>query len=134
MFWLSHHHADELDRTYAFGSVHVCARCLGTYPVLLVALFWQIKTRAPTAWAYDGPWAIGLLLPALADWAYGRFRPHAFGNLWRSFTGVLLGLGLGRTLFIHFLKPLPLWLLAQGALVLAVAVPVLLLSARRRRE
>jgi hypothetical protein len=47
---------------------------------------------------------------------------------------VLLGLALGRTLFIHFIKPLPLWLLVQGALVLAVAVPVLLLSARRRRE
>ena len=30
-FWLSHHRADELHRTYAAGGLRICARCLGVY-------------------------------------------------------------------------------------------------------
>lgn len=132
MFWLSHHHEAEWNRTYVLGGVRVCARCLGTYPVLLIALMWQISHRAPLQWQYDGPWAVGLMLPALLDWAWGRFRPQSGSNLWRTLTGVLLGLALGRTIFVHLVHPLPFWLLVQGAIVLAVALPVLVLSARQR--
>ena len=46
-------------------------------------------------------------IAALFDWAYGRFRPHAASNLWRTVTGVLLGMALGRTLYVHLQKPLP---------------------------
>lgn len=132
MFWLSHHHEDELHRTYSILGLRICARCLGTYPVLLAAIVVQARVRAPLSWRYDPHWTLLLPLPALADWAYGRFRPFAGSNAVRSATGVLLGLALGRTLYVHFLSPWPTWLLGQAALVTAVALPVILLTYGRR--
>ena len=131
MFWLSHHHDDELDRCFKFGPVHVCARCLGTYPILFGVIALQFALHAPLSHALDVPIALGLLAPALADWAWGRFHPHAFSNPWRLFTGVLLGVALGRTLFIHLQRPLPLSLLLQMGLVTGVATPVILATYRR---
>ncbi|WP_434380263.1 DUF2085 domain-containing protein [Melittangium boletus] len=130
MFWLSHHHAEEYNRTYVLGGVRVCARCLGTYPVLLATLVGLFKLRAPLAWPWDIPVVLGLSLPAVVDWAVGRFRPRSGSNAVRTLTGVLLGLALGRSLFIHVQKPLPPVLVWQAALVAVVAIPVLMASAR----
>ena len=66
---------------------------------------------------------LALTLPALVDWAVGRFRPAAGSNAVRTLTGVLLGLALGRSLYMHVQRPLPPVLLAQAALVTAVARP-----------
>jgi uncharacterized membrane protein len=132
VFWLSHHPPEELDRTYEIGGMRVCARCLGTYPMLIAAIAIQFWIRAPLQWAWDVPWAVLLLLPALVDWSMGRFRPHLGSNPWRTATGALLGLALGRTIYVHFQRPLPTGLWLQGVLVAAVAAPVLLLSARRK--
>jgi hypothetical protein len=71
VFWLSHHHADELDRCFQLGGVHVCARCLGTYPVMFAAIAAQLALKAPLEHALDLPIALGLIGPALADWAWG---------------------------------------------------------------
>lgn len=131
MFWLSHHPPDELDRCWRLGGVDVCARCLGAYPVLFAAIALQFSLHAPLSHPLDVPIALGLLTPALADWAWGRFRPHAFSNPWRTLTGVLLGVALGRTLFIHLQRPLPLALLLQMGLVTGVATPVILATYRR---
>jgi len=130
VFWLSHHHAEEYNRTYVLAGVRVCARCLGTYPVLLATLVGVFQLRAPLAWPWDIPVVLGLTLPAVVDWAVGRFRPQAGSNAVRTLTGVLLGLALGRSLFIHVQRPLPLVLLWQAALVALVAIPVLLATAR----
>lgn len=131
-FWLAHHTADELDRTYRLGRVHVCARCLGTYPTMFLVIAVQISQRAPLEWKWDGPWAVGLLMPGLVDWAIGRFRPHAGSNAWRTLSGMGIGLALGRTLYVHMVSPFPLWLGVQAAVVAVVAVPVLALSYRQR--
>ncbi len=133
VFWLSHHHPDEYNRTYLFGGVRVCARCLGTYPVMLGALVALFALRAPLQWRLDVPVVLGLTVPALADWAWGRFRPAAGSNAVRTLTGVLLGLALGRSLYVHLQQPLPAVLLAQGALVTAVALPVILATYQRPR-
>jgi hypothetical protein len=131
VFWLSHHPPEELDRAWKVGGIHLCARCLGTYPVLFAAIAAQFGFHAPLQHPVDLPIALGFLVPALADWAWGRFHPHAFSNTWRTFTGVLLGLALGRTLFIHLQRPLPLSLLWQMGLVTGVATPVILATYRR---
>ena len=131
MFLLSHHHPEEFDRCWKLGRVHVCARCLGLYPVLFATLAAQFAFHAPLEHSLDLPIALGLLAPALFDWAHGRFRPHAFSNPWRTSTGVLLGLALGRTLFIHLQRPLPLALVLQIGLVIVVATPVILTTYRR---
>ena len=131
MFWLSHHHADELDRCWKIGGVHVCARCLGTYPVLFLAMALQFSVKAPLEHPLDLPVTVALFAPALFDWAYGRFFPHRFSNLWRTGTGILLGLSLSRSLYVHVQRPLPPTLLVQLALVISVATPVILKTYRR---
>jgi uncharacterized membrane protein len=133
MFWLSHHHRDELDRCYRVGRLFVCARCLGTYPILFAAIAAQLALEAPLAHPWDVPVGLALVTPATIDWALGRFRPHRFSNAWRTFTGALLGLGLGRSLFIHLHQPFPAVLLAQLLGVTALALPVILVSYWLRR-
>jgi uncharacterized membrane protein len=133
VFWLSHHHPDEYNRTYAVGGVRVCARCLGTYPVMFLSMVGLFALRAPREWHRDIPVVLALTLPALVDWAVGRFRPASGSNAVRTLTGVLLGLALGRSLQVHVQRPLPAVLLAQAALVTAVAVPVILATYRRPR-
>jgi len=128
VFWLSHHHEEEYNRTYLLGGVRVCARCLGTYPVLLAVMVGLFKVRAPLSWQWDVPLVLGLTLPALVDWAVGRFRPSGGSNAVRTLTGVLLGMALGRSLFVHLQKPLPPMLVWQAALVAVVALPVLLMT------
>ncbi|MFN0063994.1 MAG: DUF2085 domain-containing protein [Myxococcaceae bacterium] len=122
-FWLSHHASAEFNRTYAWGRFRVCARCLGTYPMLLMLFFAQFLARAPLRWRWDDVWAIGLFLPALLDWVWGRFHPQQGSNLWRTATGVLLGAALARSIYVHVQTPWPSMLLAQMGLgVLGVTV------------
>ncbi|PTL76127.1 DUF2085 domain-containing protein [Vitiosangium sp. GDMCC 1.1324] len=130
MFWLSHHHEDEYNRTYLLGGVRVCARCLGTYPVLLAVMVGLFKARAPLVWSWDVPVVLGLTVPALVDWAVGRFRPASGSNAVRTLTGVLLGMALGRSLFVHVQRPLPAVLVWQAVLVTVVALPVFLITSR----
>ncbi|MBL8917442.1 MAG: DUF2085 domain-containing protein [Myxococcaceae bacterium] len=132
MFWLSHHPPEEYDRCYRVGPLHVCARCLGVYPTLVVMLVALFAVRAPLEHPLDLPVVLCLTAPATLDWAFGRFRPHALSNLWRTFTGVLLGLALGRSLFIHLQRPFPTVLLAQFALVTGIVLPVILATYRGR--
>jgi uncharacterized membrane protein len=135
MFWLSHHYDDELDRCYRVGGVHVCARCLGTYPVLFAVFVMQMPHQRGLDYAvFTTPLILALTLPATLDWAYGRFRPHAGSNLWRTLTGVLLGVALGRTLFLHIARHQPEQLFIQFGVVTAIAVPVILTSYLRRRR
>ncbi|MFZ5471016.1 MAG: DUF2085 domain-containing protein [Myxococcota bacterium] len=131
-FFLSHHHPEEFHRTYLLGQIRICARCLGTYPVLFAAVSVQLFLRAPLLAPFDPFLAVALTLPALIDWVVGRFRPHAGANWLRTLTGALLGLALGRTLFVHLFRPFHPSLLLQLGVVTAIALPVILVTYRRR--
>jgi uncharacterized membrane protein len=131
-FWLSHHPPEQYDHTYRFGSVHVCARCLGVYPMLALGLTLQLAARAPLAWKGDVVGVLALTAPALIDWALGRLRLTRGSNAVRTATGVLLGLALARSLYIHFQRPFPEVLLAQAVSVTAVVIPVIFLAYLRR--
>lgn len=131
-FWLSHHHEAEWNRTFNLLGVRVCARCLATYPTVAVIIAAQFIRKAPLSWPFDEVAGVALLLPALIDWAYGRFRPRAGNNAIRAVTGVLLGIALGRSLYIHLQRPLPGVLLLQLGLSVGVAVPVLLWTYTRK--
>ena len=133
MFWLSHHPPEEWNRTYRLGGVRVCARCLGTYPVLFAVLGLQLALRAPLAFAAELPVVLLLTLPALLDWARGRFAPERGTNWGRTLTGVLLGLALGRSVYVHLRSPWPPVLRGQLLLIGAVALPVLAMAWRRNR-
>jgi len=131
-FWLSHHRDDELHRTYDLGGVRLCARCLGVYPVMFAAIAAQLAARAPLAWRWDAAWTLALFAPAVADWAAGRLAPAFGSNAWRTLTGVLAGLALGRSLYIHLQRPFPVWLLLQGAAVTVTALAVILATYARK--
>ena len=133
MLWLSHHRESEHHRTVVLGGVRVCARCLGTYPALACTLGLLFHGRAPLAWPWEVPAVLLLTAPALLDWCAGRLRPEGGHNAVRLLTGVLLGVALGRSLHVHLQRPLPPVLLAQGALVTALAGPVIVLALWRAR-
>ena len=115
------------------GRHRICARCLGTYPVMALAFWTQVVLSAPPERPSEWRLGVGLLVPALADWCVGRLQPASGTNAWRLFTGALLGLGLSRALYLHAaVRPFPAVLLWQLGVSLAVAVPVWLYAARRR--
>jgi len=134
VFWLSHHFPEEHHRCYRLGGLMVCARCVGTYPVMLLGIVGQLALPAPLSHPLDLPIGLALVVPATLDWARGRLSPAAGSNGWRTVTGVLLGLGLARSLFIHLQKPLPMLLVAQATLVTLVGVPVILTAYWRSRR
>jgi uncharacterized membrane protein len=134
VFWLSHHPPEQFNRCYQVGGLRLCARCLGTYPVLFALVAAQLALGTPLAHPFD--WvAVLLVLPATLDWAFGQFRPQRFSNPWRTATGVLFGMGLARSLYIHLRSPFPVVLNLQLGLVTLVALPVILAtySLSRRR-
>ena len=133
MSWVSHHREPEYHRTWVLGGVRVCARCLGTYPALAAVLGLLFVLRAPLAWRWDVPVVLALTLPALLDWCVGRLRPEGGSNAVRALTGLLLGAALGRSLYVHLQQPLPPVLLAQAALVTALAGPVIVVALGRAR-
>ncbi|MHB8417207.1 MAG: DUF2085 domain-containing protein [Myxococcales bacterium] len=94
-FVLSHHTGSGLSRCFRVGSLRLCARCSGLWPALLVGMEAQRLWRwRPGRW--DLAVELGLILPALWDYARSHGNPAVGSNLGRALTGLLLGLGLAR--------------------------------------
>jgi uncharacterized membrane protein len=105
-FWLSHHRFAERDRCFRLAGVHLCSRCLATYPVIFAALTLQLhRPMAPLAHPLDGWILFALPLPALLDWALGQLTGWKGNNALRFVSGALLGISLGRALYIHIRHP-----------------------------
>jgi uncharacterized membrane protein len=131
-FLLAHHRPEEYDRCYAVGGVHLCARCAGLYPALLVMLALQLGGHLP---AVRAEWAILFLLPlpAVGSWARRRLTGAAGSNPVATVTGVLLGIALGRGLY-HYLLDHASWRFWAQAGGLAVAVLTVEILARWQKR
>jgi hypothetical protein len=92
---LSHHTGAGLSRCFRVGSLHLCARCSGLWPALILGTLGQKLWPWPPS-RLDVPIELALILPALWDYARSAAAPQAGTNLGRMATGVLLGLGLAR--------------------------------------
>ncbi len=110
-FLLAHHPPSQYDRCVRVGRLHLCTRCLGMYPPLIAGLAVQLVLTVHHAAALVArPWErwvlVGLMAPAAWDWIQGRLEPHRGTNRWRYVTGVLLGLGLARAVYLNARTPL----------------------------
>ncbi len=130
-FWLAHHPPESLHRCFRVGSLFICARCLGTYPAAGLALTVQLFRGDFGSTLNDAFWVMGLALPAVLDWARGQFRPHSGSNRTRLLTGLLLGLAIGRAVFLHMLEPFGLPMV--GLLCEAAAAVLVIIALRLRK-
>lgn len=108
---LSHHRPEDHDRCLllAVGGgrrIAICARCSTLYPLLVATLVLQIAADLGAAahWI-DTLLTLGLAAPALFDWGLSRLRARG-RNAWRLLSGALLGVALGRGLYLYFRDPL----------------------------
>ncbi len=135
---LSHHRADQLHLCYRLTlgrrTAHLCARCLGIYPGMALAL------------ALDGlcgpwPWWLqwGLLflapLPALIEWGIsaGAGKPERV-NWIRLLTGLGLGVGLGTNLAANTRDLLGYPVMAQFVMFLTFIWVIWMFSYARRND
>src|SRR5689334_15596394 len=88
---------------------------------MFAAIAIQIGLRTPKVLEQDLLVALLLPLPALVDWARGRFDPRSGSNGVRLATGALLGVALGRTLYLHLRQPGHPLVMAQLGFLLVVA-------------
>ena len=129
-FLLAHHRPAEYDRCYELGGLHVCARCAGLYPALALVLGLQLAGIVDTVRAQ---WAVLYLLPvpAIFSWARRRLTGAGGSNPVSTVTGALLGVALGRGiyLYLHDHRSVAFWALAAGLVVVVLTVEFL---ARRK--
>jgi uncharacterized membrane protein len=130
-FLLAHHGPGHLDRCYQVWlgrkPIWLCARCVGVYPVLLAMLSVQLVAGYPPS-SLDWLWLFVFPLPALVDWFLARlgFRPG--NNVGRTATGVLLGLSLGRMIYLNMIEPFQSLVLVQLTALTGVVVLVELVA------
>ena len=85
------------------GKLHVCARCLGLYPILITLVILQFYFHIPKE--YENIIIFILPLPAIVDWA-SNFIFDLKGYNWiRTLTGFFLGVALSRILWLHIKDP-----------------------------
>jgi uncharacterized membrane protein len=123
---LAHHRLEDRDRCLhlPLGArrLALCARCVGLYPTILAALLVQAIARPPILAAVDWWLCLSGIFPALLDWGLTWLGRRRGTNRMRVATGVLLGISLGRGiwLYLHDLKSEVFWvqigLLAVSAL------------------
>jgi uncharacterized membrane protein len=126
-FLLAHHDVSHLDRCYQLWActrpIWICARCLGVYPTLFLALGIQVAIEVPRGW-WDLLLLFGLPIPALVDWAGSRLRSWPGSNPRRTLTGMLLGLSLSRMVYLNMVHPFQLLVSLQILLLMAVVLIV----------
>ncbi|WP_415379043.1 DUF2085 domain-containing protein [Halosimplex sp. TS25] len=127
-YLFSHHEPSEYYRCHSLSlrgrNVHLCARCSGVYPGILVGAALALTATVPAVW----PWLVVCgPAPALVDWAATTFTDRRGSNALRTVSGALLGLGYGVAV-PWFLIGRPLWLLGVAAVYGGIAAVLLVRS------
>ena len=105
-FWLSHHRLEDQHKCLKVWSRWVCTRCLGMYPAMLGLLAWLLwPPLGPKQWEWDKVALWALPVPALLDWSAGQLTRWKGYNALRLGSGVLLGLALGRAVYLNMRTP-----------------------------
>ncbi len=133
-FWIAHHPKAQRCRCVRLCGLDVCARCLGLYPLLFALIAAEMAVQAPGPLPRE-PWLIAALtVPALFDWARGRFDPHSGSNALRIATGLFLACALSRTIWFHMRQPFHLLACAHLAWLLLSALLIEFAAARHRQR
>ena len=124
-FLLAHHGPKNLERCYRFWIANrpfwLCARCLGVYPMLAVVFVMQCAIPVPEGW-WDIPWLFLLPIPALVDWGLARLGRRTGSNPGRTITGAVLGLSLGRSIYLNMIRPARALVVWHFGMLVAVVV------------
>ena len=136
-FVLAHSRASHADRCLhlRLGSrrIALCARCAGLYPVLGAVLGVQAWNGAPPVRSWDYGLALPGVVVALVDWGLGWMGARRGTPRLRLGTGIVLGISLGRGLWLYFRDPLSPVFWVQMGLVGAGVLVFEILRRRRRR-
>ena len=99
---LSHHGPEDMHRCVHVGPVDLCRRCIATWPLAGALMLAGMATALPPA----PDWELALWLgPPTGEYlaVHTARIPYRSGRTWLF--GVLLGVGLGRTLHRYLLDP-----------------------------
>ncbi len=99
----------------------LCSRCTGLYPALVLGLFAQAFFGPGPGW-YDAVWLSLPVIPAVVDWAGSRLGWWKGNNAIRLSTGILLGFGMSRTVYLNAHMPYSAPVLMQLGLLMGVVL------------
>lgn len=129
---LAHHHRAHRSRcvTLPLGSARLalCARCLGLYPTMAITLALQAALGLGSAPSLDWWLVLGATAPGLLDWGSGLLEPASGTNRRRIISGILLGVALGRSVWLYLRDPHQEVFWVQVFLVISVGLAVLLVK------
>lgn len=109
MILLAHHYREDFDHCYTLRTkkrdYYLCARCLGLYPAVFITMSFVFSGvfRLSPGRSYD-LLTLGCGIGVL-EWGIVRLGFWEGNNFLRTFTGVIMGIGMGIGLPPYFRRP-----------------------------
>lgn len=114
--WLAHHWPNRYDRCVRVGRLHLCARCLVLYPVILL-----IGLLVDAQYSGLGLAAMWLLpLPMTIEWVLEQQRRITYSQKRQLVFAAVAAVGIGVAASVHFRSPFA-WV-ATAPMVIHVSV------------
>lgn len=120
--WLSHHDPEHYERCVAFGSAHVCRRCIVLYPAMVAVAVVQVAGLIPSGVGTAIMWLAPL--GVVAEWFAEHLFSVAYSARRQVATTAVASLSFGVALGRHVVHPFE-----RAATMPAVCFTVLCLAA-----